>query len=88
MHLLIYLYSSRNLTIENQFIKAERSKNMSRKWYLVIDYVACAECGSCVDMCQHGVYDKKKSTNTGCRFSGRMHSVLSWLREPLSDERY
>lgn len=34
---------------------------MSKKWYPVIDYVKCAECGACVDMCPHGVYDKKKA---------------------------
>ena len=34
---------------------------MSKKWYPVIDYSACAECGSCVEMCPHGVYDKSKA---------------------------
>lgn len=34
---------------------------MSKKWYPVIDYAKCAECGSCVDMCRHGVYDKAKA---------------------------
>ncbi|HWR11000.1 MAG TPA: 4Fe-4S dicluster domain-containing protein [Rectinemataceae bacterium] len=34
---------------------------MSRRWYPVIDYVKCAECGSCVAMCRHGVYDKLRS---------------------------
>lgn len=34
---------------------------MSKNWYPVIDYPECAECGSCVDMCKHGVYDKSKA---------------------------
>lgn len=34
---------------------------MSKKWYPVIDYVNCAECGTCVAKCQHGVYDEKKA---------------------------
>ncbi|MHB1314230.1 MAG: ATP-binding protein [Christensenellales bacterium] len=34
---------------------------MSKKWYPVIDYTECAECGACVDMCRHGVYDKAKA---------------------------
>ncbi|MDD3140514.1 MAG: 4Fe-4S dicluster domain-containing protein [Lachnospiraceae bacterium] len=33
---------------------------MSKKWYPVIDYVICAECGACVNKCTHGVYDAKK----------------------------
>ena len=34
---------------------------MSKKWYPVIDYVECAECGTCVKMCSHKVYDVKKA---------------------------
>lgn len=34
---------------------------MAKKWYPVIDYVSCVECGACVDMCPHGVYDKGKA---------------------------
>ncbi len=34
---------------------------MSKKWYPVIDYDKCIECGSCVDMCPNNVYDKAKS---------------------------
>ena len=34
---------------------------MSKKWYPVIVYTKCVECGSCVDMCNHGVYDKLKA---------------------------
>ena len=33
---------------------------MSKKWYPVIDYLECAECGACVEMCEHGVYDESK----------------------------
>ena len=34
---------------------------MSKTWYPVIDYNECTECGACVDMCSHDVYDKSKS---------------------------
>ena len=34
---------------------------MSKNWYPVIDYSECTECGSCTDMCEHGVYDKLKA---------------------------
>ncbi len=34
---------------------------MSKGWYPVIDYTGCAECGACVDKCEHGVYDKLKA---------------------------
>jgi NAD-dependent dihydropyrimidine dehydrogenase PreA subunit len=34
---------------------------MARKWYPVIDYLACAECGTCVARCPHGVYDTTKA---------------------------
>jgi NAD-dependent dihydropyrimidine dehydrogenase PreA subunit len=34
---------------------------MSRQWYPVIDYAKCTDCGACVDMCAHGVYDKLKT---------------------------
>ena len=34
---------------------------MSKKWYPVIDYEKCVACGTCVDMCRHGVYDKAKA---------------------------
>lgn len=30
---------------------------MARTWYPVIDYLLCAECGTCSGMCAHGVYD-------------------------------
>lgn len=33
---------------------------MSKKWYPVIDYLECAECGACIEKCKHGVYDKTK----------------------------
>lgn len=29
---------------------------MSRKWYPVIDFSTCIECGACIDKCSHGVY--------------------------------
>lgn len=34
---------------------------MAQKWYPVIDYLECAECGSCIAKCSHGVYDKAKA---------------------------
>ena len=34
---------------------------MSKKWYPVINYVVCAECGACIDKCAHGVYDNEKA---------------------------
>ncbi len=33
---------------------------MSAKWYPVIDYAACIECGTCSNFCPHGVYDKDR----------------------------
>jgi len=33
---------------------------MSPKWYPVIDYSVCVECGACVNFCKNGVYDKTK----------------------------
>lgn len=34
---------------------------MSKKWYPVIDYINCAECGACIEMCSHVVYDAPKA---------------------------
>ena len=34
---------------------------MAKTWYPVIDYTLCAECGSCVKKCTHGVYDTAKA---------------------------
>jgi NAD-dependent dihydropyrimidine dehydrogenase PreA subunit len=34
---------------------------MSKKWYPVIDYSLCTECGNCTDMCMHGVFDGEKA---------------------------
>lgn len=34
---------------------------MAKKWYPVIDYLTCAECGSCVEKCPHNVYDRAKA---------------------------
>lgn len=30
---------------------------MAKKWYPVIDYETCVECGACVKKCSHGVYE-------------------------------
>ena len=34
---------------------------MAAKWYPVIDYSLCVECGACSKLCPHGVYDKSQS---------------------------
>ncbi len=34
---------------------------MAQKWYPVIDYVECVECGICIKKCPHGVYDTSKA---------------------------
>ena len=34
---------------------------MAKTWYPVIDYTVCAECGSCVAKCTHGVYNRAKA---------------------------
>lgn len=34
---------------------------MAEKWYPVIDYAACTECGTCAGFCTHGVYDVSKA---------------------------
>lgn len=30
---------------------------MSKKWYPVINYENCIECGTCIKKCTHGVYE-------------------------------
>lgn len=35
---------------------------MSLKWYPVINYETCSECGACIEKCSHGVYEKNTST--------------------------
>lgn len=34
---------------------------MARTWYPVIDYLVCAECGTCIHQCSHGVFDTAKA---------------------------
>lgn len=34
---------------------------MAKRWYPVIDYAVCMECGTCVLNCPHGVYNEKKA---------------------------
>ncbi|QSX09168.1 ferredoxin family protein [Alkalibacter rhizosphaerae] len=29
---------------------------MARKWYPVIDWMKCTECGACIERCMNGVY--------------------------------
>lgn len=33
---------------------------MAEKWYPVIDYILCTECGTCTNKCKHGVFDSEK----------------------------
>lgn len=30
---------------------------MSKKWYPVINYETCTDCGACIAKCSHGVYE-------------------------------
>lgn len=34
---------------------------MAKKWYPVIDYSLCTDCGTCTGKCSHGVYDRAKA---------------------------
>ncbi len=34
---------------------------MAKTWYPVVDYAVCVECGNCVAMCPHKVYDTAKA---------------------------
>lgn len=34
---------------------------MSEKWYPVINYELCIECGACFNKCSHGVYKKDEN---------------------------
>lgn len=34
---------------------------MSKTWYPIINYELCNECGYCIRMCEHGVYNKEKA---------------------------
>ena len=34
---------------------------MAKTWYPVIDYLSCAECGTCIQKCPHGVFDYAKA---------------------------
>jgi len=71
---------------------------MSKKWYPVIDYVECIECGSCIDKCKHGVYDQKKASTPvvvlpesciqGCHGCGNLCPVdaISYVREKTKED--
>ena len=37
---------------------------MAKTWYPVIDYLTCAECGTCIATCPHGVYDSAKAPSS------------------------
>lgn len=34
---------------------------MAQKWYPMIDYMLCEECGSCIEKCAHGTFDNAKA---------------------------
>ena len=34
---------------------------MSKKWYPMINYEKCTECGNCIENCFHNVYSKEKA---------------------------
>lgn len=34
---------------------------MAKKWYPVIDYTLCEECGTCINQCTHDVYNHTKA---------------------------
>lgn len=34
---------------------------MTTSWYPIINYDNCIECGSCINKCSHGVYDKEST---------------------------
>lgn len=74
-------------------IRMEGKMNMSVKWYPVIDYVSCMECGICTNKCTHDVYDKEKSPTPivvnpegcidGCHGCGSLcpNSAISYVGE-------
>ena len=37
---------------------------MAKKWYPVVDILSCIECGTCVDNCPHGVFDRTKAPSS------------------------
>jgi MinD superfamily P-loop ATPase len=55
---------------------------MSKNWYPDIDNGKCSKCGHCIDLCEHGVYEKLKSPAPvvafpekcleGCKYCGVM----------------
>lgn len=50
---------------------------MAKNWYPVIDILTCAECGTCVRFCPHGVYDKEKAPVPVVVKSCRLYRPLS-----------
>ena len=58
---------------------------MSKTWYPIISYELCITCGSCVNKCTHGVYNKAKAPRPvvvfpegcvqGCHGCGRLCPV-------------
>lgn len=42
---------------------------MTEKWYPVIDYTECMECGICIEKCTHGVYDVTKAPTPSVKYS-------------------
>jgi lipoate---protein ligase len=51
-------------TIEGNIEKLRQrimENKMSNRWYPVIDYDLCQECGSCTEKCKRGVFDKARA---------------------------
>jgi ferredoxin len=49
---------------------------MAKNWYPMINEESCVECGSCVEKCTHGVYDK--SVSSGCDSVLWRYKYLKW----------
>ena len=57
-------------------------KFMSKNWYPDVDHAKCIDCGYCIDLCEHDVYEKIKSPVPvvafpqrcleGCKYCGVM----------------
>ena len=56
---------------------------MAKNWYPVIDILTCMECGTCVNFCPHGVYDKQKAPVPVVVSTTAMAAKRNALREPL-----
>lgn len=70
---------------------------MSNNWYPEINYVKCTHCGYCIDLCEHGVYEKPKSPIPvvvfpeacieGCKYCGVM-CASNTIKHVAGDTEY